>query len=53
MRRYREKVMEHCSNISNIKIYIGRTTAVYGPYDNFNLETCHVIPALIKEEFKI
>ncbi len=52
MRRYREKVMEHCSNISNIKIYIGRTSAVYGPYDNFDLETCHVIPALIKRSLR-
>jgi len=48
MRRYREKVMEHCSHISDMKILISRTTAVFGPYDNFDLETCHVIPALIK-----
>ena len=48
MRRYREKVMEHCSHISEMKILISRTTAVFGPYDNFDLETCHVIPALIK-----
>ena len=48
MRRYREKVMEHCSHISDMKIFISRTTAVFGPHDNFDLETCHVIPALIK-----
>ena len=48
MRRYREKVMEHCSHISDIHLGLCRTTAVYGPYDNFDLETCHVIPALIK-----
>ena len=48
MRRYREKVMEHCSHINDMEIYISRTTAVFVPYDNFDLETSHVIPALIK-----
>ena len=48
MRRYREKVMEHCSHISDVHLGLCRTTAVYGPHDNFDLETCHVIPALIK-----
>ena len=52
MRRYREKVLEHCSHISDMKIYISRTTAVFGPHDNFDLETSHVIPALIKRSFK-
>jgi len=48
MRRYREKVMEHCSHLTDMKIGICRGTAIFGPYDNFDLETCHVIPALIK-----
>ena len=48
MRRYREKVMEHCSHLTDMKIAIARGTAMFGPYDNFDLETCHVIPALIK-----
>ena len=48
MRRYREKVMEHCSHISDMKIQLCRATAIYGPNDNFDLETCHVVPALIK-----
>ena len=52
MRRYREKVLEHCSHISDMEIYISRTTAVFGPHDNFDLETSHVIPALIKRSFK-
>jgi len=52
MRRYREKVLEHCSHISDMKIYISRTTAVFGPHDNFDLETSHVIPALIKRILK-
>ncbi len=48
MRRYREKLMEHASHLSNMKIGIARGTAIFGPHDNFNLETCHVVPALIK-----
>lgn len=48
MRRYREKLMEHVSRFSNTEILLTRGTAIYGPYDNFNLKTCHVVPALIK-----
>ena len=48
IRRYREKVMEHASHLSDMKIAIARGTAMFGPYDNFDLETCHVVPALIK-----
>lgn len=51
MRRYREKVLEHCSHISDMKIYITRASAVFGPHDNFDLETSHVIPSLIKRYF--
>jgi GDP-L-fucose synthase len=48
MRRYREKLMEHVSHLGNMEICIARGTAVFGPYDNFDLKTCHVVPALIK-----
>jgi len=48
MRRYREKLMEHVSKISNMEIGLARGTAIFGPHDNFNLKTCHVVPALIK-----
>ena len=48
MRRYREKLMEHTSHLTDMKIGNARGTAIFGPHDNFNLETCHVIPALIK-----
>ena len=48
MRRYREKVMEHCSHLTDMKIGIARGTAMFGPYENFDLNTCHVVPALIK-----
>tara|TARA_Y100000593_G_scaffold86118_1_gene164270 strand:- start:750 stop:1697 length:948 start_codon:yes stop_codon:yes gene_type:complete len=48
MRRYREKLMQHISNISDMKIALTRGTAIFGPYDNFDTKTCHVVPALIK-----
>lgn len=48
MRRYREKLMDHVSKFSDMKIALARGTAIYGPNDNFDLKTCHVVPALIK-----
>ena len=48
MRRYREKLMEHTSHLCDIHIGIARGTAIFGPHDNFDLKTCHVVPALIK-----
>lgn len=48
MRRYREKLMEHVSKFSGLHIALARCTAIFGPYDNFDLKTCHVVPALIK-----
>ena len=39
--------MEFVSGFSDLKIALGRGTAMYGPHDNFNPKTCHVIPALI------
>lgn len=47
MRRYREKLMEHVSKFSNLEILLTRGTAIFGPYDNFDTKTCHVVPALI------
>jgi GDP-L-fucose synthase len=48
MRRYREKLMEHVFKFSGMEIALARRTAIYGPNDNFNPKTCHVVPALIK-----
>jgi GDP-L-fucose synthase len=48
MRRYRETLMEHTSHLCDMHIGIARGTAVFGPHDNFDLESCHVVPALIK-----
>ena len=46
MIRYAEIVCNHFNNITNTKFSIIRTTAMYGPNDNFN-ENGHVIPQLI------
>ncbi len=40
--------MEHVSRLGDMEICIARGTAIFGPYDNFDLKTCHVVPALIK-----
>ena len=45
--RYIEKVAEYYQNKFKMNISIIRTTSIYGPYDNFDIERSHVIPALI------
>lgn len=48
MRRYLERLGEYVHGQTNApNIVIVRPTAVYGPHDNFDPATCHVIPALI------
>lgn len=49
MKRYLEKVCQQFANESETQFAIARTTALYGPFDDFNLETCHVIPALVNK----
>ena len=46
MKRYSEKVCQYFHKNSNTKFAMTRTTAIYGPRDNFN-ERGHVIPQLI------
>lgn len=47
MKRYCEKMCMYYHSISKTKFAMIRTTAIYGPHDNFNPERCHVIPDLI------
>jgi len=47
MRRYLEIIGSYVGQKTDTKISIVRPTAVYGPRDNFDLKTSHVIPALI------
>jgi len=49
MRRYFERLGEFVASKSKVKVAIVRPTAVYGRWDNFDLETGHVIPALIRK----
>jgi len=48
MRRYLERLSEFVASKSKVKIALVRPTAIYGPLDNFDPKTGHVIPALIR-----
>ncbi|MBM3889385.1 MAG: NAD-dependent epimerase/dehydratase family protein [Verrucomicrobia bacterium] len=48
MRRYFERLSEFVASKSPMKIALVRPTAVYGRWDNFDPQTSHVIPALIR-----
>jgi len=47
VKRYLETLCNHFNRTSDTNYTIIRPTAYYGPNDSFDLETCHVIPALI------
>ena len=49
MRRYLERMCEFAAQRSKLGIALCRPTAVYGPRDDFNPKTSHVIPARIRE----
>lgn len=48
MKRYIEKLAQFYSKRYGLKVIVVRPTNVYGPYDKFELETSHVLPALIR-----
>lgn len=48
MRRYLELLGEFVASKSDMGVAICRPTAVYGRYDDFDPNTSHVIPALIR-----
>jgi GDP-L-fucose synthase len=48
MRRYREKLMEQFLTPTTQPTSLDKTVGQTKEHDNFNLKTCHVIPALIK-----
>jgi GDP-L-fucose synthase len=48
MRRYLEKMGEYVASQADMGLAIVRPTAVYGPRDNFDPASSHVIPALIR-----
>lgn len=47
--RYLENIFMYYLKKFNMNIKIIRTASIYGPFDNFDLNTSHVIPALIKK----
>jgi len=48
MRRYLERMAEFVASKSSMGIALVRPTAIYGRHDNFDAQTSHVIPALIR-----
>jgi len=48
MRRYLELLGRFAASKSSLNVAICRPTAVYGRYDDFDPQTSHVIPALIR-----
>lgn len=48
MKRYIEKLGQFYSRRYGMHIAVVRPTNVYGPYDKFDFETSHVLPALIR-----
>lgn len=49
MRRYLERLGEFAATKSKMGVAIVRPTAVYGPHDDFDPTTGHVIPALVRK----
>ena len=49
--RYLEKLCLFYNQSKKMDIKIIRTSSIYGPYDNFDDNKSHVIPALIKKSF--
>lgn len=49
IKRYLETLCKHHHMTSKTKFAIIRPTAYYGPHDDFDLETCHALPALLRK----
>jgi GDP-L-fucose synthase len=49
VKRYMETLCRHHHLTSGMKVGIVRPVAYYGPYDNFDLNSSHVVPALIRK----
>lgn len=48
MKRYIEKLAEFYSSRYGLRTILVRPTNIFGPYDKFEFETAHVLPALIR-----
>jgi GDP-L-fucose synthase len=49
MRRYFEKMAAFLQQRSKVKVALVRPSAVYGPHDDFDPKSSHVVPALIRK----
>ena len=49
IKRFIEKLCRAHQLTSDTRFVLVRPAAIYGPHDNFDLETCHVVPALIRK----
>ena len=49
LKRYVETLLRHYSMTTQMKAAIIRPTAIYGPFDNFDLTTSHALPALLRK----
>jgi GDP-L-fucose synthase len=49
IKRFMENLCRAHLLTSETRFSLVRPTAIYGPHDNFDLESCHVIPALIRK----
>jgi len=49
MKVFSEKLCEFYSNLNNCKYTAIRHSNIYGPHDKFELEKCHVLPAMINK----
>ena len=49
IKRYFETLCIHHHRTSSTDFVVVRPTNIYGPWDNFNLANCHVVPALIRK----
>lgn len=52
MHRYMEQLAQFYHKVYGMKIGIVRPTNIYGPYDTFDDDKSHVLPALIKRALK-
>lgn len=49
MKVFNEKMCDFYSRIGKTKFTAFRHSNVYGPYDKFDLDKCHVVPAFVKK----
>ena len=49
IKRYIETLLRHYHMTTQMKAAIVRPAAIYGTHDDFDLETCHAVPALVRK----